>query len=99
MASRLQEKEVHAHLPEEQLWKNKQNGEILQMMFRLKKLWVIDGIQHNLWNDILSGTKTEEFRDATPYWWKRLFNQDYYSGWSLLTRAIAKKRHENFKIL
>jgi hypothetical protein len=66
------------------------------MMFRLKKYWFIDGVQCNLWNEIVSGRKTEEFREATPYWWKRLLGHDYNSFWSQATIADAQKRHMNF---
>lgn len=44
------------------------------IMFRLKREWETPDGTTDLWKDILEGRKTEEFRDATPYWISRIFN-------------------------
>ena len=41
-------------------------------IFRIKKMWPIDGEMRELWPMFLSGEKTSEWRDATDYWRARL---------------------------
>lgn len=61
------------------------------MMFRLQRHWPMpDGKTVDLWEEITSGRKTIEYRDATAYWWKRLFGVDLNDKFSVSLRALAK---------
>lgn len=42
-----------------------------KVVFRLKRMW--EG--RDLWQEILDGKKTVEYRDHTEYWQKRLLNE------------------------
>ena len=42
------------------------------VVFRLKRLWEVEGRTVNLYEEIKSGRKTSEWRDASPYWLRRL---------------------------
>lgn len=41
-------------------------------IFRLKRNWVIDGKTVDLYEEIKAGRKNIEYRDASPYWLRRL---------------------------
>lgn len=43
-----------------------------RIIFNLKKTWVIDGKVVDLYEEIKSGRKTSEWRDATSFWFSRL---------------------------
>ena len=47
-----------------------------RIIFHLKRLWKENGETVDLWNQILTGKKTSEWRDDTPYWRSRLLNPD-----------------------
>ena len=51
-----------------------------------------DGSIVRLWDEILSGRKTVEFRECNAYWWKRLFTFDFNSLWSKTVRTKAQRR-------
>lgn len=43
-----------------------------KVVFNLKRTWVIDGKTVDLYEEIKSGRKTSEWRDATEFWFNRL---------------------------
>jgi len=66
------------------------------MMFRLQRHWPMpDGKVVDLWEEIVSGRKTVEYREATEYWWNRLFGVEYNDKWSVIIRSLAKQKQKD----
>lgn len=63
------------------------------VMFRLKRLWEIDGKMVNLWNEIISGRKKVEYRDATDYWLRRILNTDEKGLYRFIDRQPWRRRY------
>jgi len=65
------------------------------MMFRLKRCWLIEGKVVDLWDEIVSGRKTIEYRNSTKYWWRRLLGVNIDGFWASNIRRVAKQNQRD----
>jgi hypothetical protein len=72
-------------------------GTFKKVVFNLKRTWVVDGKTVDLYEEIKSGRKTSEWRDATNFWAKRLINRDKLSYNPILINQPRIVPYESIK--